>query len=146
MDTCLCNDSFCSVPFLLFADSGVVSYPCPPPPALLVSSLAGSVSSKSFQHIMPLCMLSCFSCVWLFDETQWTVALGFLCPWDSPGKKTEYGSGLPCPPSGDLLDPGIEPTSVTPAVQADSLPLSHWGSLSRWRQNILPSEVSLGKL
>jgi len=24
----------------------------------------------------------------------------------------EYWSGLPCPPSGDLLDPGIEPASV----------------------------------
>ena len=22
-----------------------------------------------------------------------------------------YGSGLPCPPPGDLLDPGTEPTS-----------------------------------
>ena len=35
----------------------------------------------------------------------------------------EYWSGLPCPPSGDLLDPGIEPTSpVSPSLQADSLP------------------------
>ena len=31
---------------------------------------------------------------------------------------------LPCPSSGDLPDPGIEPTS--PALQADSLLLSHW--------------------
>ena len=23
--------------------------------------------------------------------------------------RQEYGSGLPCPPLGDLLDPGIEP-------------------------------------
>ena len=29
-------------------------------------------------------------------------------------------SGLPCPPSGDLPNPGTEPTS--PALQADSLP------------------------
>ena len=37
--------------------------------------------------------------------------------------------GLPCPPSGDLPDPGIEPTSpVAPALQADSLTLSHLGS------------------
>ena len=34
---------------------------------------------------------------------------------------------LPCPPPGDLPDPGIEPAS--PALQADSLPLSHQGSL-----------------
>ena len=25
--------------------------------------------------------------------------------------KQEYWSGLPCPPPGDLPDPGIEPTS-----------------------------------
>ena len=34
------------------------------------------------------------------------------------------------PFSGDLADPGIEPVSpVAPALQADSLPLSHQGSL-----------------
>ena len=31
--------------------------------------------------------------------------------WDSPGKNT--GRGLPCPPQGDLPDPGIEPASLT---------------------------------
>ena len=41
--------------------------------------------------------------------------------------RQEYWNGLPCPPLGDLPDPGIEPTS--PAWQADSLPLSHLGSL-----------------
>ena len=35
----------------------------------------------------------------------------------SPGKNTAVG--LPCPPPGDLPDPGIEPQS--PAVQANSL-------------------------
>ena len=33
--------------------------------------------------------------------------------------KQEYWSGLPCPPPGNLPDPGIEPRS--PALQADSL-------------------------
>ena len=32
----------------------------------------------------------------------------------------EYWSELPCPPPGDLPDPGIKPGS--PALQADSLP------------------------
>ena len=41
--------------------------------------------------------------------------------------RQEYWSGLPCPPPGDLPNPGIKPTS--PAQQADSLPLSHGGSL-----------------
>ena len=44
--------------------------------------------------------------------------------------RQEYWSGLPSPPPGDLPDPGIEPTfPASPALQADSLPLSHWGSL-----------------
>ena len=43
--------------------------------------------------------------------------------------RQEYWSGLPCPPPGDLSDPRIEPTSpVAPALQADSLLLSHQGS------------------
>ena len=37
-----------------------------------------------------------------------------------------YWSGLPCPPTGDLPDTGIEPGS--PSLQADSLPLTHQGS------------------
>ena len=41
----------------------------------------------------------------------------------------EYWSGLPCPPPRDLLNPGIEPKSPeAPALQVDSLPLSHRGS------------------
>ena len=34
--------------------------------------------------------------------------------------RQEYWSGLPCPPPGDLPDPGIRPMSL--ALQADSLP------------------------
>ena len=34
--------------------------------------------------------------------------------------RQKYWSGLPCPPPGDLHNPGIEPRS--PALQADSLP------------------------
>ena len=43
----------------------------------------------------------------------------FLCPWRFPGKNTE--SVFPCPPPGDLLNPGMEePRSST--LQVDSLP------------------------
>ena len=43
--------------------------------------------------------------------------------------RQEYWSGLPCPSPGDLPNPGIEPlSSEAPALQVDSLPLSHWGS------------------
>ena len=72
---------------------------------------------------------SCLACakalsrVWLFCN-PWTLATSLLFPWDFPGKNT--GSGLPFPPPGDLPDPGIE--TVSPALQADSLLLSHLGS------------------
>ena len=46
--------------------------------------------------------------------------------------RQEYWSGLSCPPPGDLPDPGTEPAS--PAWQADSLPLSHWGSFEQGEQ------------
>ena len=41
----------------------------------------------------------------------------------------EYWSRLPFPPTEDLPNPGIEPASpAAPALQADSLPLSHRAS------------------
>ena len=44
--------------------------------------------------------------------------------------RQEYWSGWPCPPPGDLPDPGIKPTfPASPAMQADSLLPSHLGSL-----------------
>ena len=50
--------------------------------------------------------------------TSWTVAPSLLCPWGF--SRQEYWSGLPCPPPGDLPNPGIEPRSSS--LQADSLP------------------------
>jgi len=39
--------------------------------------------------------------------------------------RQEYWSGLPCPPPGDLPDPGIKLVSpASPALQVDSL--THW--------------------
>ena len=68
-------------------------------------------------------VLSPFSHVGLF-VIPWTVACQALLSMGFP--RQEFWSGLPCPPPGDLPDPGIEPAS--PALQADSLPLSHQGS------------------
>ena len=72
----------------------------------------------------------------------------FVIPWTvacqaslSMGfSRQEHWSGLPCPLPGDLPDPGIEPGS--PALQADSLPLSHWGSLSR-QSGVLKSQKKM---
>ena len=69
----------------------------------------GKVSVFFSVYLSCVCVLSCFSCVWLF-ETLWTVAcqaplsMGFL--------RQEYWSGLSCPLPGDLPHPGIEPVSL----------------------------------
>ena len=44
--------------------------------------------------------------------------------------RPEYWSGWPFPSPGDFLDAGIKITSA--ALQADSSPLSHHGSLCLW--------------
>ena len=63
------------------------------------------------------CVLNHFSCVWLF-AILWTVA--HQAPLSMGFFRQEYWSGLPCPPPGDLPDPGIEPESpVAPTLQVD---------------------------
>ena len=62
------------------------------------------------------------TCVcWSLSHVQlcaipWTVAR--QAPLPMGFCRQEYWSGLPCPPPGDLPDPGIEPGS--PTLQADS--------------------------
>ena len=53
--------------------------------------------------------------------TPWTVAHQVLLSMGF--SRQGYCSGLPLPPPGDLLDPGIEPVSLTSALQGGSLPL-----------------------
>ena len=66
-----------------------------------------SVSAKSLQ-----------SCPTL---TVWTIAC--QAPRSKGFSRQECWSRLPCPHSGDLSNPGIEPESpASPALQADSLP------------------------
>ena len=56
-----------------------------------------------------------FSCIWLF-VTLWKVA--HQAPLSMEFSRQEHWSGLPCPPPGDLPNPGIKPRS--PTLQADS--------------------------
>ena len=68
-----------------------------------------------------MCVLS-LSHVLLFSS-PWTVAgqapLSMGLSWE------EYWRGLPFPPPGDLLDPGIKPMSpLSPALAGSSLPLA----------------------
>ena len=69
-----------------------------------------------------------------YFATPWTVARQALLSMGFP--RQEYWSGLPFDSSGDLPDPGIKSTS--PALQADSLLLSHHpspeGLLARYKR------------
>ena len=83
--------------------------------------------SHSMEHNAGECV-SVFSCSVMSDSvTLWPAAhqaslsVGF--------SRQEYRGSLPFPPPEDLPDPGIELAS--PALQVDSLPLSHWGSCFR---------------
>ena len=50
--------------------------------------------------------------------TLWTIAC--QAPLSMGFSRQEYWSGLPCPPPGDLSNPGIEPASLTsPALGGD---------------------------
>ena len=69
------------------------------------------ISSFKLGHA---CMLSHFSSLQLF-VTPWTVA--YQAPLSKGFSRQEYWSGLPCPPPGDLPDPGIELVSLmSPAL------------------------------
>ena len=69
-----------------------------------------------------MCVWSHFSHVWLF-VTEWTVA--HQAPLSTGFSRQDYWSGQPCPPPGDLPNPGIEPTSLmSPALVGRSFTTS----------------------
>ena len=83
-----------------------------------------------------ICLIKCVESVQLSHSvvsnsvTPWTAAR--QTPLSMGFSRQEYWRGLPCPPPGNLPQPGTEPTPpVAPAWQADSLPLSHQESAQR---------------
>ena len=66
-------------------------------------------------------MLNCFSPLLLF-VTLGTVAR--QAPLSTGFPRQEYWSGSPCPPPGDLPNPGVKATSlVSPELAGGALPL-----------------------
>ena len=63
-------------------------------------------------------MLSLFSHVRLFASPQTVARQAPLSMGFSRLLFFQYCNGLPFPPPGDLPDPGIEPTSLTPPALA----------------------------
>ena len=64
------------------------------------------------------CVVLCSSVMSNFLWQHRLLPTRLLCPWGFSRQK--YRNRLPCPPPGDLPDPGIGPRS--PVLQADSLP------------------------
>ena len=70
-------------------------------------------------HAQLLSHVQLFATLWTVTH-QTSLSMGL--------SRQEYYRGLPFPPPGNLPDPGIKPAS--PALQADSLSLSHLGKLN----------------
>ena len=78
--------------------------------------------------------MSRFSGIQLF-VTPWTVS--FQAPLSMGFSRQEYWSKLPCPPPGDLPDPGIEPMSLmSPALASGFFTTS-----ATWEATVNESEV-----
>ena len=99
------------------------------------------------QHqLVHVCVLICSSCV-SHLATTWTVA--HQTPLTMEFSQQEYWSRLPCPSLGALPNPEIKPASpVSPALQADSLPPSHWKGLNHlvlWTKCVCPLNIRMQK-
>ena len=114
--------------FLSFQGAKWVNSPqhfCLPGNMPSLVEVGNCISSWSSRRSFLVCVLSHFSRVWHF-ATLWIVAC--QAPLSMGVSRQEYWSGLPCPPRGDLPNPGVKPMS--PALWEDSLPLSHQRSPS----------------
>ena len=75
-----------------------------------------------------------------FFATPWTVA--YQVPLSMGFSRQEYWSGLPCPPPGDLPNPGIKPRSLTtPALAGRFFTTSTtWKAMTQWLRLCLPMQ------
>ena len=106
-----------------------------------------------FAHIFPspaiACLPSYVSCIRLC-VTLWTVA--HQIPLSMGFSKQKYWSELPCPPPGDLLDPGIKPASLRSSALAGRFlttratwesPASHWEVANFFFPKIAMRQITL---
>ena len=77
-------------------------------------------TGKTISSVQLLSRVRLFATPWQTVACQAPLSMEF--------PRQECWSGFPCPSPGDLSDPGIQSSSpAAPELQADSLPLSHWG-------------------
>ena len=77
--------------------------------------LSPSLFTRHYHNtVNQLCVLSRFSHIQLCDPTDHNPP----APLSMEFSRQEYWRGLPCPPPGDLPNPGIKPTSLISPVLA----------------------------
>ena len=86
--------------------------------------------------LLCMCVKSLLSCLILCDLMGYS-----LQPRSMGFSRQEYWSGLPCPPLGDLPDPGIEPVSITSPALAGRL----FTTRATWEAHWVPRWPQLGK-
>ena len=93
----------------------LLPFPCSHPTHKIQLRIEKSTELSGFSHQRHMCEVSRFSHVRLY-ATPWTVACLALL---SMGFSTqEYWSGQPCPPPGDLLNPGLKSMSLASPASA----------------------------
>ena len=87
-------------------------------------------------------ILSHFCDVWRF-ATLWTVA--HQAPLSTGFSRQRYWSGLPCPPPGDLPDPGIESESLKSSALVDKFftTSATWKALCRCKKHLTKHNILL---
>ena len=76
--------------------------------------------------------------------TPWTVAR--QAPLSMGFSRQEYWSGLPCPPPGDLLNPGIEPvSSIYPALAGEFFTIELLLQMHKVKRILLGSDFKENK-
>ena len=118
--------------------------------------IEGSSCSRKYSRLwvhVHACVLSNFTHVWLF-AILWTIAR--QAPLSMGFFRQEYWSGLPCPPPGDLPNPGTEPVSLMfpalacrfflPLVPAGKPNYSEQILLHLFQQNVQDKVLHIDKL
>ena len=67
------------------------------------------IHTGSFHSVYPVCTKLLQSCLTLWDPMD---HIAHQAPLSKGCSRQEYWSGLPCPPPGDVSNPGFEPASL----------------------------------
>jgi len=91
------------------------------------SCLSGGRVFRQFCLLLCVCLCVCAKSLQLCPNSLWSLwTAACQVPLSMGFSRQEYWSGLPCPPPGDLPDPGIKPASLPSNLhwQAGSLLLA----------------------